>query len=660
MPYIQGPNGVYWSDDPKATWQQAAGQNQEQSGANFLGIPGSPVSQAAPSASPAAPVVQPVNSGPGSNAASLNTGNPDVTSKLHIPGTGVNVDPSSLLPGSGSSLQNILTYGLPIGAAIATGIYGNSAINDATDALTKGGDTAIKTIQGGTDKAAGTLSDVYGQQKQALSPYTTAGAQGEQALAEGVMPGGNLVAPFTGNPNFSFTPQDLENDPGYQFRLQQGEQAIQAQEAATGNRFSPATSKALDEFAGQEASQEYQQAFARAQSTFQENYQNQFNQFETNQGNARTALQNLAGTGLSAAGTEVGAGSTFGSNMSSLQSGNAKAIADIQTQIASATASGDIAKANMLSSMLTALTQGVWQAGLLNAQQNQKGTTVNNTINNNSPGGGGAPGGGGGPGGPGGPGGGTPGGGNPGGGGGGTPGGGNPGGGSGGGDQGSSDTSISAQGPDGRTYKEENGQWIATDGSGDIWDKQSGQVDHSAPPGDATVGMTWTAPNGVTYHYDGGRWVGSDGSTVYEPSANGGDQGTPGGGDQGNPGGGDQGTPGGGDQGNPGGGDQGTPGGGNQSNPGGGDQNNPGGGDQSNPGGGSEFNGGSDGTTVDPNTGERSSGGDQGSGGSSDGISDELHITGNVYAQALNSGTLTADQAGQIQEMLKALQKAAS
>ena len=324
--------------------------------------------------------------------AQLNTGSnslPSLNNPAVNPTTGGSVL-NSLLPGGNAGM---LPYLLPLLPSILGGFMSTGAIDDATKALTTGGQQAISTVQGSADKAAGTLSDVYGQQKDQLSPYTTAGTGAESALASGVAPGGNLVAPFTGNPNFSYTPQDLQNDPGYQFRLQQGEAAIEANAAATGKRFSGATAKALSDYTGQSASQEYNTALQQQQGIFQENYANSSNQFYTNQGNARAALQNLAGSGQAAATTEVGAAGTYGTNLSNLQSGTGKAIADIQTQIASATASGDIAKANMLQATLTALTQGMTQAEILAATKSQPGTTINNT-NTNSPsatgGGGGA------------------------------------------------------------------------------------------------------------------------------------------------------------------------------------------------------------------------------------------------------------------------------
>jgi hypothetical protein len=81
------------------------------------------------------------------------------------------------------------------------------------------------------------------------------------------------VADPTGFKNL--TADELQSDPSYQFRLQQGLGALKNQAAAKGLLQSGGFAKGLSDYAGQSASQEYQAANERARNTYQQNFQNQ-------------------------------------------------------------------------------------------------------------------------------------------------------------------------------------------------------------------------------------------------------------------------------------------------------------------------------------------------------------------------------------------------
>lgn len=119
-----------------------------------------------------------------------------------------------------------------------------------------------------------------------LNPYAGTGAQATQQLAAGLAPGGNLSQ--------TFTAADMDaNDPGYQFRLQQGEQAIQRSLAAQGVSGGGAA-KALNDYAQGQASSEYSNAFNRFTTNQQLNVQNL--QAAANAGQAATTAQGQFGT----------------------------------------------------------------------------------------------------------------------------------------------------------------------------------------------------------------------------------------------------------------------------------------------------------------------------------------------------------------------------
>jgi hypothetical protein len=83
-----------------------------------------------------------------------------------------------------------------------------------------------------------------------------------------------------------FTMADFQNDPGYQFQLQQGQQAIERSAAARGGGIGGSgTAKSL---------------LGYSQGLAAQDYQNAFNRFNTTQSNTYNRLANMAGLGQSA------------------------------------------------------------------------------------------------------------------------------------------------------------------------------------------------------------------------------------------------------------------------------------------------------------------------------------------------------------------------
>lgn len=104
------------------------------------------------------------------------------------------------------------------------------------------------------DAAAG-----YGTAINGLQPYTEMGKQGMQMLSN--------IGPFQAP-----TAANLQNDPGYQFRVNQGNAGINASAFGRGLGLSSGTAAALANFNQQMASEEYQNAYTRALDTYKTNY----------------------------------------------------------------------------------------------------------------------------------------------------------------------------------------------------------------------------------------------------------------------------------------------------------------------------------------------------------------------------------------------------
>ena len=109
-----------------------------------------------------------------------------------------------------------------------------------------------------------------------------------------------------------FGMQDFTQDPGYEFRLSEGQKAIERSAAARGGTQSGAALKAAARFGQEMGSQEYQNAF---------------NRYQINRSNQLNPLQSLMGAGQSATNTMTSAAGQLGQglNQSALASGQARA-----------------------------------------------------------------------------------------------------------------------------------------------------------------------------------------------------------------------------------------------------------------------------------------------------------------------------------------------
>jgi len=102
-----------------------------------------------------------------------------------------------------------------------------------------------------SQQASQMQKDMYDQTRQDLSPYTQAGAQALNGLLglTGLNGGDTMAA--------------LQQDPSYQFRLNQGLDSIESGAAAQGGLLSGSTLKALNNYGQNLASQEYGNAYNR-------------------------------------------------------------------------------------------------------------------------------------------------------------------------------------------------------------------------------------------------------------------------------------------------------------------------------------------------------------------------------------------------------------
>jgi hypothetical protein len=183
-----------------------------------------------------------------------------------------------------------------------------------------------------------------GQQQatEAYQPYSQFGQEATNRLAVlmGLRPGvdsGSLMQQPTA--------AQLQMDPGYAFREQQGMQAVNRSAAASAGLQSGAALKAAQRFGQDLASQEYGNAYNR----FMQNRQNQIGLL---QGGQQTGFGAAQGIGNAAIGT--------GTNLAQNYQNLGQALGQGYANIGAANASSYMAPTNLLAS---ALGQGIQAAG---------------------------------------------------------------------------------------------------------------------------------------------------------------------------------------------------------------------------------------------------------------------------------------------------------
>lgn len=148
----------------------------------------------------------------------------------------------------------------------------------------------------------------------AQKPFLEGGYAATNRLRELLGLGGDTGAAGYGSANapFKFDGSDLQNEPGYQFQLQQGQQALDRKAAAGGGFYSGE---------GLRGAAAYNQGLAG--TTFNDAYNRQFNAFQTNRANTLNPLQALAGQGQTAANTSGQIGMSGANSLAGLMTNNA-------------------------------------------------------------------------------------------------------------------------------------------------------------------------------------------------------------------------------------------------------------------------------------------------------------------------------------------------
>lgn len=172
---------------------------------------------------------------------------------------------------SGSAGANGLTSG-----GTLTGAGGGGASSFGSAATGSGGVLGTGVSSNSLQALLSGVGNVYNQNQEQnaltkaqnantalLAPFTNNGVGASNDLATMLGTNGNTSAAGYGSLTKPFTPGDLTQDPGYQFDLQQGQNALNNQLSASGSLDSGAALKAAQQFGTGLADTTYNNAFSR-------------------------------------------------------------------------------------------------------------------------------------------------------------------------------------------------------------------------------------------------------------------------------------------------------------------------------------------------------------------------------------------------------------
>lgn len=199
-------------------------------------------------------------------------------------------------------------------AGAAIGAYATSSAADTqADAATQAASTQADANKYAADLQYRALQDQIALQK----PWLKAGENALGRLTTGLAPGGEFGTKFSAT--------NWQEDPGYAFRLKEGNKALNQSAAARGGLISGNALKAAERYGQEMGSQEYQNAFNR----YYREREAQLNPLQSLAGVGQTTAQSLGGAAQSygqSAGALASATGASSAN-SLLAQGNARASA---------------------------------------------------------------------------------------------------------------------------------------------------------------------------------------------------------------------------------------------------------------------------------------------------------------------------------------------
>jgi hypothetical protein len=250
--------------------------------------------------------------------------------------------------------------GAALGATIGGGIDSANAAKSAASTQASAATQAAQLQQDTANKQLEFQKQQYTEGVARQEPWYTAGVDALKRIQAGIAPGGEFSDKFTG--------QSLYTDPSYAWRLNQGQRALEQSAAARGVQFSGGTQAALQDYAQNAASQEYQAAY---------------NRFYSDQDRTLNRLGAVASSGSSTASGLANLGANYAANQSNILGTSAANQSNWLTGASNANAAGQIASTNATNNMLNQVLQSKYFTNLSGTTGNA-GMTYNpasSTVN---------------------------------------------------------------------------------------------------------------------------------------------------------------------------------------------------------------------------------------------------------------------------------------
>ena len=192
----------------------------------------------------------------------------------------------------------------------AAAIVGSALIGGAVSS--RAASKAAKAQTQAADQAAQVQRETFERQVELQEPFRQAGITSQNELMRLLGIGGDATAADYGALTRGFTPEQMQMDPGYAFRLAEGEKALERMQAARGQLLGGGAVRAGVRYGQEMGSQEYMNAFNRAQALM---------------GTRIGALGSLYGGGLATAQQVAGQAGQMGTNVGNLMMGAGQARA---------------------------------------------------------------------------------------------------------------------------------------------------------------------------------------------------------------------------------------------------------------------------------------------------------------------------------------------
>ena len=227
-------------------------------------------------------------------------------------------------------------------------------------AAARGVSQAAETGAAAADRTAALQKEMFDLQMKGQEPFRQAGLTGQNRLMELLGLGGNAGAAGYGKYGRDFGMSDFQADPGYAFRLSEGQKALDRQAAARGGLISGGALKAAQRYGQEMGSQEFTNAF---------------NRYQIEREARLRPLQSLTGMSQTTAQQLGSAGQNMASN-----------VGDAMGSAAAARASGYVGQANALTSGLGTYLNYSQGQNMMNAMRgggggsNVPGWSVNNPF----------------------------------------------------------------------------------------------------------------------------------------------------------------------------------------------------------------------------------------------------------------------------------------